>query len=83
MAEGLKRAHETDDVGRSIIKYSTNIDDLLRVSSIIEQIKVTVTIRSARDTFREQMCGTVIEWLNDIAGCSVGPDHDIFTPGGL
>jgi E3 ubiquitin-protein ligase UBR1 len=77
MAEGLKRAHETDDVGRSIVKYSTSVEDLLRVSKIIEQIKVTVTIRSARDTFREQMCGTIIEWLSDIAGCSVGPDHNI------
>ncbi|RFU31313.1 hypothetical protein B7463_g5037, partial [Scytalidium lignicola] len=77
MAEGLRRAHETDDVGRSIVKYSTDIEDLLRVSRIIEQIKVTVTIRSARDTFREQMCGTIIEWLSDIAGCSVGNDHSI------
>lgn len=45
MAEGLKRAHETDDVGRSIVKYSTDIGELLRVSSIIEQIKVTSTLR--------------------------------------
>lgn len=77
MAEGLKRALETDDVGRSIVKYSTDVDELLRVCRVIEQIKVTVTIRSARDTFREQMCGTIIEWLSDIAGCSVGPDHNI------
>jgi E3 ubiquitin-protein ligase UBR1 len=77
LSEGLQRAHETDDVGRSIIKYSYDVDDLLRVSGIIEQIKVTVTIRSARDTFREQMCGTIIEWLTDIAGCSVGSDHNI------
>ncbi|TVY57083.1 E3 ubiquitin-protein ligase ubr11 [Lachnellula cervina] len=75
--EGLRRAHETDDIGRSIVKYSTDIDELLKVSRIIEQIKVTVTIRSSRDTFREQMCGTIIEWLGDIAGCSVGPDHNI------
>ncbi|RDW78036.1 hypothetical protein BP5796_05888 [Coleophoma crateriformis] len=77
ISEGLKRAHETDDIGRSIIKYDTDIENLLRVSKIIEQIKVTVTIRSARDTFREQMCGTIIEWLSDIAGCSVGQDHNI------
>ncbi|PQE31926.1 E3 ubiquitin- ligase ubr1 protein [Rutstroemia sp. NJR-2017a WRK4] len=69
--EGMQRARETDDIGRSIIKYSTDIDKLLDVSRIIEQIKVTVTIRSARDTFREQMCGTMIEWLSDISGCSV------------
>ncbi|KAJ5038651.1 uncharacterized protein L3040_006331 [Drepanopeziza brunnea f. sp. 'multigermtubi'] len=76
-AEGMKRANETDDVGRSIVKYSFNVDELLSVSKVIEQIKVTVTIRSARDTFREQMCGTIIEWLSDIAGCSVGSDHNI------
>ncbi|KAG4028017.1 hypothetical protein MFRU_025g00820 [Monilinia fructicola] len=76
-AEGMQRAHETDDIGRSVIKYSTDIDKLLRVSRVVEQIKVTVTIRSARDTFREQMCGTIIEWLSDISGCSVGPDHNI------
>lgn len=77
MQEALARAHETDDVGRSIVKYDTNLESLLDVSKIIEQIKVTVTIRSARDTFREQMCGTIIEWLGDIAGCSVGEDHNI------
>ena len=76
-AEGLKRAHETDDIGRSIVKYSFDIDELLKVSKIIEHIKVTVTIRSARDTFREQMCGSLVEWLSDIAGCSVGEDHNI------
>lgn len=76
-AEGMQRATETDDIGRSIVKYSFDVDELLRVSKVIEQIKVTVTIRSARDTFREQMCGTIIEWLSDIAGCSVGPDHNI------
>ncbi|KAI6249561.1 E3 ubiquitin-protein ligase ubr11 [Erysiphe necator] len=75
--ESLKRAYETDDIGRSIIKYSYDVDELLKVAQIIEQIKVTVTIRSARDTFREQMCGTIVEWLSDIAGCSVGSDHDI------
>ncbi|KAF7875301.1 hypothetical protein EAF04_002473 [Stromatinia cepivora] len=76
-AEGMQRAHETDDIGRSVIKYSADIDQLLWVSRVVEQIKVTVTIRSARDTFREQMCGTMIEWLSDISGCSVGPDHNI------
>lgn len=75
--EALKRAHETDAVGRSIVKYGYDVDELLKVSKIIEHIKVTVTIRSARDTFREQMCGTIIQWLNDIAGCSVGDDHNI------
>ncbi|KAF2204948.1 RING finger domain-containing protein [Delitschia confertaspora ATCC 74209] len=74
---GLSKAYEVDEVGRSTIVYSTDITELLRMAKIIEDIKLTVTIRSARDTFREEMCATIIEWITDIAGCSVGPDHDI------
>lgn len=77
MQFGKERAQETDFMGRSIVIHSFSIEELLRISTIIEQIKVTVTIRSARDTFREQMCGTIIEWLGDIAGCSVGGNNDI------
>ncbi|GAP85956.2 putative ubiquitin-protein ligase E3 component [Rosellinia necatrix] len=75
--EGYNRAVETDSMGRSILKYDTDLKRLLRCATILEQIKIAVTIRSSRDTFREQMCGTMIEWLNDIAGCSVGNDHNI------
>ncbi|OCK82992.1 hypothetical protein K432DRAFT_323106 [Lepidopterella palustris CBS 459.81] len=74
---GLAKAHEINDVGRSVIVYSTDIQDLLRMAKIIEETKLTVTIRSSRDTFREQMCGTIIEWISDIAGCSVGDDHQV------
>ncbi|KAI1828479.1 hypothetical protein F4861DRAFT_487777 [Xylaria intraflava] len=75
--EGYTRAIETDSNGRSILKYDTDIGALLASATILEQIKITVTIRSSRDTFREEMCGTMIEWLNDIAGCSAGNDHNI------
>ncbi|KAI9658301.1 MAG: hypothetical protein M1821_002434 [Bathelium mastoideum] len=74
---GLQKAREVDDVGRSVVEYSTDLKDLLRMAKIIEEIKVTVTIRSARDTFREQMCGTIIEWISDISGCTVGNDNHI------
>ncbi|RAK81032.1 putative ubiquitin-protein ligase E3 component (UBR1) [Aspergillus fijiensis CBS 313.89] len=74
---GFERAHETNDIGRSVVKYSRDLPRLLDVSKIIEHIRVTVTIRSARDTFREQMCATIVEWLLDISGCSVGNDNEI------
>ncbi|KAI1431516.1 hypothetical protein GGR50DRAFT_679240 [Xylaria sp. CBS 124048] len=77
LEEGYNKALETDSNGRSILKYDSDIGALLRCATILEQIKITVTIRSSRDTFREEMCGTMIEWLNDIAGCSVGSDHNI------
>ncbi|KAI2613546.1 uncharacterized protein GGS25DRAFT_467671 [Hypoxylon fragiforme] len=77
LEEGYKRALETDLIGRSILKYDTSIERLLRCATILEHIKITVTIRSSRDTFREQMCGTMIDWLNDISGCVVGNDYNI------
>lgn len=77
VAFGLQKANETNDVGRSVVEYSKDVRHLLRVAKIIEAIKITVTIRSSRDTFREQMCGTIIEWLVDISGCSMGEEHDI------
>ncbi|PTB57509.1 hypothetical protein M431DRAFT_108985 [Trichoderma harzianum CBS 226.95] len=70
-------AWETDAVGRSLLVFSDNVERLLQMSKTLESIRVTVTIRSARDTFREQMCGTLIEWLSDISGCSVGHDNHI------
>ncbi|EFQ29279.1 hypothetical protein CGRA01v4_04979 [Colletotrichum graminicola] len=76
-AQALQRATETDLIGRSILKRLDDLDALLEMATKLEHIKVTVTIRSSRDTFREQMCGAMIEWLSDIAGCSVGTDHTI------
>ncbi|KAL4867269.1 hypothetical protein BDV12DRAFT_171615 [Aspergillus spectabilis] len=74
---GQEKAQETHEMGRSIVKYGKDLPRLLAVSTIIEQIRVTTTIRSSRDTFREQMCGTIVEWLEDIAGCSILHDNEI------
>ena len=72
---GEVKAMEAHMHGRSILRHSTSLEELIREARIIEQIKLTVTIRSSRDTFREQMCGTIIQWLSDIAGCSMLGDH--------
>ena len=77
MQFGLDKARETDDIGRSVVIYSRDLEKLLHAAAIIEKIKITVTIRSARDTFREQMCSSIVEWMLDITGCTVGPDGDI------
>ncbi|KAI5286528.1 hypothetical protein KEM54_006723, partial [Ascosphaera aggregata] len=74
---GLNKAHETDEVGRAVVKYGRDLTALLKTTTIIEQIKLPVTVRTARDTYREMMCGTIVEWLRDIAGCSIGADGDI------
>ena len=74
---GHRRAMETDNIGRSVLDHSTDVQKLLEIAKIIEHIKITVTIRSSRDTFREEMCGTIISWLKDISGCSVMDDLHI------
>ncbi|KAF1916156.1 hypothetical protein BDU57DRAFT_447866 [Ampelomyces quisqualis] len=76
-AFGLAKAFEINDIGRSAIVYRKDLKELLRMAKIIEEIKLTVTIRSARDTFREQMAGALVEWISDIAGCSVGQDNQV------
>ncbi|KAG6040034.1 hypothetical protein E4U41_001609 [Claviceps citrina] len=76
-SQAARDSWETDTIGRSILDYLPDIDRLLQIAEILEAIRVTVTIRSTRDTFREQMCGTLVEWLNDISGCSVGHDNHI------
>ena len=73
----LRDAWQTDAIGRSLLDYREDVDRLLQMSEIMEAIRVTMTIRSARDTFREQMCGALVEWLGDISGCSVGHDNHI------
>ncbi|KAL6702975.1 E3 ubiquitin-protein ligase ubr1 [Coniothyrium glycines] len=77
LAFGLAKAYEVNDVGRSTVVYRTDLKELLRMAKIIEEIKLTVTIRSARDTFREHMGCAIIEWISDIAGCSVGEDDRV------
>ncbi|KAF2402486.1 hypothetical protein EJ06DRAFT_490957 [Trichodelitschia bisporula] len=77
LSKGLEKAHEVNDIGRSVVIFSKDLPGLLQMAKIIEQPKLTVTVRSARDTFREQMCATIVEWISDIAGCSVGQDPNI------
>jgi E3 ubiquitin-protein ligase UBR1 len=73
-----KDAWDTDAIGRSILVYRDDVPTLLQMSKIMEAIRITVTIRSARDTFREQMCGAMVEWLGDVSGCAAGHDNHIF-----
>lgn len=72
-----KDAWDTDAVGRSLLTFNTDVPRLLEMAKIMEAIRITVTIRSSRDTFREQMCGAMVEWLADISGCAVAADNHI------
>ncbi|KAK9322683.1 hypothetical protein V1517DRAFT_123131 [Lipomyces orientalis] len=60
-------SEEVDVIGRKIVSTSSNVKDLIAAREIIDRIQLAVSIRSTRDTFREDMCGTMLEWLTDIA----------------
>lgn len=42
------------------------------------QIDLSVTLRQATDTFREQACATLLALLADLVECTVGTDHYAF-----
>lgn len=71
---GLQKAYEVNDNGRAIVHFTRDTEEAARMATILERIKITVTVRSSRDTFREQMCETIIDWISDIGGCAVGDD---------
>jgi len=45
---------------------------LLDQAKKISNINLAVTVRSARDTFREAMCGLFINWLRDLSTGKIG-----------
>ncbi|KAK9479772.1 hypothetical protein V1514DRAFT_327359 [Lipomyces japonicus] len=64
-------AEEVDKHGRKIVSTSSDISHLLTARSIIDRIQLAASIRSMRDTFREEMCETIFVWLNDLAGSTL------------
>jgi E3 ubiquitin-protein ligase UBR1 len=74
---GRERAKTIDLVGRDVLMYSTDVAKLVLAAGPIEQQKLAVTIRSARDHVREEMCATIIDWFADICGCRIGNDPHI------
>ncbi|CAI2174520.1 3024_t:CDS:10 [Funneliformis geosporum] len=76
-AEAKAMAKRVDSYGRDIVKISEDIPLLRSIANTISSIGLAVTIRSARDTFREGMCGLFIDWLKDLAGGIIGSDSSL------
>ncbi|RHZ54062.1 hypothetical protein Glove_431g29 [Diversispora epigaea] len=70
-------AEKIDSYGRDIVELSEDIPRLLSIARTISSIGLAVTVRSARDTFREGMCGLFIDWLKDLAGGKIGRNSTI------
>ncbi|KAK9467241.1 hypothetical protein V1512DRAFT_152636 [Lipomyces arxii] len=68
-------AEEVDSIGRKTVSTSSSLPDLILARGIIESIQLAASIRSMRDTFREEMCGTLLYFLNDLASSSLVGHH--------
>ncbi|KAI7861581.1 hypothetical protein BDF14DRAFT_1867467 [Spinellus fusiger] len=67
---GWDKAKQIVDVihvhGREIIAVSSNIDELRKIAAPLAAINLGVTIRPAQETFREQVCGLLVDWLKEL-----------------
>ncbi|RKP34179.1 hypothetical protein BJ085DRAFT_39393, partial [Dimargaris cristalligena] len=57
----------THACGRAVILTSPDLSHQIRVANYMASIKLQVSIRSARDTFREQLSATLLLWLKDLS----------------
>lgn len=65
-AEATRVAESVDAHGRHVVETSTNLQDLLAIAERIHSIKLAVTVRSCKDTVREDICGLLLNWLKDL-----------------
>ncbi|THH12848.1 hypothetical protein EW146_g7310 [Bondarzewia mesenterica] len=72
--EASAMADRIDDQGREVIEMSNNIPRLLEIAQAVAQIELSVTVRRAYDTFREQVVGVILEWLRDLTRSRLGTD---------
>lgn len=64
-------AKQIDKHGRSTIRVSPSLGDLMDVKKSMSTIDLATSVRSSRDSFREEMCDTIIHWLDDISKCPI------------
>lgn len=66
IAQARKVASAVDSYGRSTV-YTGELKEALRIAEFLARIRLGVTVRCARDVFREDMVEVLINFLQDIA----------------
>lgn len=69
--------HQIDKNGRGVVYVSRDVVEMMRRKIAMEQTGLVNTIRSSRDYFREEMCGTIISWLDDISRSAIQENFSI------
>ncbi|KAJ1931506.1 E3 ubiquitin-protein ligase ubr1, partial [Kickxella alabastrina] len=67
--EAKKIAMTVDMSGRDVLHISTSILDLIDIATTMTNVSLSVSIRAARDIFREQLSASLLIWLRDLACC--------------
>ncbi|KAF9284537.1 hypothetical protein BGZ88_009928 [Linnemannia elongata] len=62
-----KIAETVDTQGRAIVEVSSDIPRLMEIAESLADIGLVVSIRSARETFKEQLCDVCISFLKSLA----------------
>ncbi|KAG0208840.1 hypothetical protein BGX28_000315 [Mortierella sp. GBA30] len=62
-----KIAETVDTQGRAIVEVSSDIPRLMEIANSLADIRLVVSIRSARETFKEQLCDVCISFLKSLA----------------
>ncbi|KAG9323094.1 hypothetical protein KVV02_006809 [Mortierella alpina] len=62
-----KIAETVDTQGRAIVEVSSDIPRLMEIARSLADIRLVVSIRSARETFKEQLCDVCISFLKSLA----------------
>ncbi|KAJ1979713.1 E3 ubiquitin-protein ligase ubr1 [Dimargaris verticillata] len=59
--------NNTHSQGREVIYTSPDLPQQIRLARHMASIRLQMSIRSARDTFREQLCAVLLSWLKDLS----------------
>ncbi|KAJ2004224.1 E3 ubiquitin-protein ligase ubr1, partial [Coemansia sp. S85] len=74
-----KRIAETVDAsGRDVLRVSTSIPELIDIATTMTNVSLSISIRAARDVFREQLSASLLIWLRDLACCKFRPLARVF-----
>lgn len=72
-AFGQSVANTVDKRGRATV-YTGSLKEAVRIATMLGRIRLGVTVRSARDIFREDMIETIIAFLHDMANMHMTVD---------
>ncbi|ORX64383.1 hypothetical protein DL89DRAFT_252038 [Linderina pennispora] len=76
--EARKIAETVDVSGRDVLRVSTSITDLIEIATSMVNVSLCISIRAARDVFREQLSASLLIWLRDLACCKFRPLARVF-----